>query len=63
MYYIGKINTGVPPGLGGTSDWGEVGLLDKPLPLLRPLSHSFLFLSPYIIHLFSCFISIYSDIT
>ena len=34
MYYIGKINTGVPPGLGGTSDFGGlggVGRLDKPL--------------------------------
>ena len=22
MYYIGEINTGVPPGLGGTFNWG-----------------------------------------
>ena len=25
MYYIGKINTGVPPGLGGTADLGGWG--------------------------------------
>ena len=27
MYYIGKINTGVPPGLGGTFDLGPVGVV------------------------------------
>ena len=38
MYYIGKINTGVPPGLGGgTSDFLGGGL-DKPLDRLTKKS-------------------------